>query len=192
MEAVNEISLLNQDEKIRDTFKKEEGRLLNFIRKRVPDQVEAEDILQDVFYQLVEAYRLMKPIEQVTAWLFTVARNRITDGFRKKKALSFSQVNANDDQSEEYFLNDVLGAWDDDPESQLLRQMIMDELDRAISELPPEQQEVFRLHELEGITFREISENTGISINTLLSRKRYAIQYLRSRLRDVYEEFMNT
>lgn len=179
----------SHNEEIQQTVKKERKRLFDFIRKRVKADEDAEDILQDVFYELVEAYRLVKPIEQMASWLFTVARNKITDSYRKKKTLPLEDQNIYppDEDGEMLNISDLLAA-DDTVESRLARSAIMDALDEALDELPEEQREVFVMHELEGKSFKEIAERTGAGINTLLSRKRYAVLFLRERLRDLYEE----
>lgn len=186
------VSTEYRDRSVQETVKRERPRLLDFIRKRIPDADDAEDILQDVFFQLLESYRLTKPVEEVTAWLFTVARNKITDRFRKKKPESLEKQLAyvNDDDGERLSLLDLLPAQTDLPEMALLRSALMDELEAALDELPPEQREVFVLHEIEGKSFNEISEMKGVGVNTLLSRKRYAVLYLRERLRDLYEELI--
>jgi RNA polymerase sigma factor (sigma-70 family) len=176
-----------QDQRIADAVRQEKGRLWNFIRRRVPDAGDAEDILQDVFYELVEAYRMMQPIEQVGAWLFRVARNRITDRFRKKKPELFADQSVAGDEAESF--EDMLPSADAGPEAAYARSVMLEELEDALDELPDEQREVFLATEFEGNSFRELAEESGISINTLLSRKRYAVQHLRRRLQKVYEEF---
>lgn len=179
---------LEQNQRISDVAKREYSRLLNFIRRRVPDPEDAEDILQDVFYRLVEANRLLMPIEQVTAWLFRVARNRITDVFRKKQPENFSDLTAAEDDEDLQF-EDLLPSQDDGPEALYVRSQLLEEMKRALSELPQEQRDVFVAHELEGRSFKELSETSGVSVNTLLSRKRYAVLHLRERLQRVYEDF---
>jgi len=178
-----------QDQRISETIGREQARLRNFIRRRVPDQGDAEDILQDVFYELVEAYRLMKPIEQVGAWLFRVARNRITDLFRKKKpeALQDQQMFAMDGES--FTLEDLLPSPDVGPEAAYARTVLLEELDEALGELHEEQREVFIAHEIEGRSFKELAAESGLSVNTLLSRKHYAVIHLRERLQGIYDEF---
>jgi RNA polymerase sigma factor (sigma-70 family) len=182
---------LEQDQRISDVVTREQSRLRNFIRRRVPDPGDAEDILQEVFYELIEANRLLMPIQHVTGWLFQVARNRITDLFRKKKPESFSDaaVAHRKDDDELLRLDDLLPSPDAGPEALYARRVLLDELDSAVEELPDEQREVFIAHELEGRTFKEMSAATGVSINTLLSRKRYAVRHLRERLQSVYDEF---
>jgi RNA polymerase sigma factor (sigma-70 family) len=181
---------LEQDQRISEVVKQEQFRLRNFIRRRVPDPLDAEDILQEVFYELVEANRLLMPIEHVTGWLFRVARNRITDLFRKKKPESFSDSAAVGDDEESLRLEDLLPSPDAGPDALYVRSMLLDELEFALDELPDEQREVFVGHEIEGRTFKEMAAATGVSVNTLLSRKRYAVLHLRERLQSIYEEFM--
>jgi RNA polymerase sigma factor (sigma-70 family) len=182
---------LEQDQRISDVVTREQSRLRNFIRRRVPDPGDAEDILQEVFYELIEANRLLMPIQHVTGWLFQVARNRITDLFRKKRPESFSDaaVAHREDDDELLRLDDLLPSPDAGPEALYARRVLLDELESAVEELPDEQREVFIAHELEGRTFKEMSAATGVSINTLLSRKRYAVLHLRERLQSVYDEF---
>jgi RNA polymerase sigma factor (sigma-70 family) len=177
-----------QDQRISEVVKREQSRLRNFIRRRVPDPRDAEDILQDVFYELVEANRLLMPIEHVTGWLFRVARNRITDLFRKKKPESFSNTAVLDEGDDLLQLEDLLPSPDAGPEALYARNALLDELELAVDELPEEQRDVFVAHELEGRSFKEMAAETGVSVNTLLSRKRYAVQHLRKRLRRIYDE----
>ena len=177
------------DQRITDVVKREQSRLRNFIRRRVPDSRDAEDILQDVFYELVEANRLLMPIDHVTAWLFRVARNRIIDLFRKKKPESFGDIAAVSEDDELLQLEDLLPSPGAGPEALYARQVLLDELGSAIAELPEEQRTVFVAHEFEGRSFKEIATETGVSVNTLLSRKRYAVLHLRERLQSVYDEF---
>jgi RNA polymerase sigma factor (sigma-70 family) len=180
---------LEQDQRISEVVKREQSRLRNFIRRRVPDPRDAEDILQDVFYELVEANRLLMPIEHVTGWLFRVARNRITDLFRKKKPESFSDTAVADEDDELLQLEDLLPSPDAGPEALYARNVLLGELELAVDELPEEHREVFVAHELEGRSFKEMAAETGVSVNTLLSRKRYAVLHLRERLQGVYDEF---
>ena len=180
---------LDQDHGISEVVKREQSRLRNFIRRRVPDPRDAEDILQEVFYELVEANRLLMPIEHVTGWLFRVARNRITDLFRKKKPESFSDAAVAADDEELLQLEDLLPAPDAGPEALYVRHVLLEELELAVDELPKEQREVFVAHELEGRSFKQIAAETGVSVNTLLSRKRYAVLHLRERLQNIYDEF---
>ena len=180
---------LEQDRRISEVVKQEQSRLRNFIRRRVPDPRDAEDILQEVFYELVEANRLLMPIEHVTGWLFRVARNRITDLFRKKKPESFSDAAVADDDGELLQLEDLLPSPDAGPDALYARSVLLDELEFALDELPEEQREVFVGHEIEGRSFKEMAAETGVSVNTLLSRKRYAVLHLRERLQSIYDEF---
>jgi RNA polymerase sigma factor (sigma-70 family) len=180
---------LEQDQRISDVVKREQSRLRNFIRRRVPDPRDAEDIVQDVFYELVEANRLLMPIEHVTGWLFRVARNRITDLFRKKKPEPFSGATVENEDGEEMQIEDLLPSPDAGPEALYFRDLLLDELELAVDELPDEQREVFIAHELEGRSFKEMAAETGVSVNTLLSRKRYAVLHLRERLQNIYDEF---
>jgi RNA polymerase sigma factor (sigma-70 family) len=179
---------LEQDQRISEVVKREQSRLRNFIRRRVPDSRDAEDILQDVFYELVEANRLLMPIEHVTGWLFRVARNRISDLFRKKKPESFSDAAVADEHDELLQVEDLLPSPEAGPEALYARHVLLDELELAVDELPEEQREVFVAHELEGRSFKEMAAATGVSVNTLLSRKRYAVLHLRERLRAIYDE----
>ena len=172
-----------QDQRIAEVVEREQSRLRNFIRKRVADRADAEDILQDVFYELVEAYRLMKPVELVSAWLFRVARNRIIDLFRKRgpEALINDPVAIAED-GEELTLEDLLPSPDAGPEAVYARSVLLDEIEAALDELPEEQRDVFVAHELEGRSFKELAAETGLSMNTFLSRKHYAVLHLRERL----------
>jgi RNA polymerase sigma factor (sigma-70 family) len=181
---------LEQDQRISDVVKQEQSRLRNFIRRRVPDPLDAEDILQDVFSELVEANRLLMPIEHVTGWLFRVARNRITDLFRKKRPQNFSDtaVAHSDDDDADLGFEDLLPSPDAGPDALYVRSVILEELELALDELAPEQREVFVAHEFEGRSFKEIAAETGVSVNTLLSRKRYAVLHLRKRLQSIYDE----
>ena len=178
-----------QDQRISEVVAREQSRLRNFIRRRVPDPRDAEDILQDVFYELVEANRLLMPIDHITGWLFRVARNRITDLFRKKRPENFSDAAWADDDDELMELADLLPSPDAGPEALHARNVLLDELALALDDLPPEQRAVFVAHELEGRSFKEMASEAGVSVSTLLSRKRYAVQHLRERLQDVYDEF---
>ncbi|HEX4230093.1 MAG TPA: sigma-70 family RNA polymerase sigma factor [Bryobacteraceae bacterium] len=180
-----------QNRHISDVIQRERLRLLRFIRKRVDDEGEAEDILQDVFYELTEAYRLMKPIEQVGAWLYRVARNRIVDRFRKGKREAGNDIPLNAREEGALALEDLLPAPEAGPEALYARGVLFEELNGALEELPKEQRDVFIAHEIDGRSFKELAEDTGLSINTLLSRKRYAILHLRRRLQAIYEEFTN-
>jgi len=179
---------LDQDRRITEAVTRERSRLLNFIRRRVPDRNDAEDVLQDVFSALVEANRLLMPIDHVTGWLFTVARNRITDLFRRRRPERFSDLVVPDDE-ERLLLEDLLPSPDAGPDTQYARHVLLEALELALADLPPDQREVFVAHEIEGRSFKEIAAETGVGINTLLSRKRYAVLRLRERLQDVYDEW---
>lgn len=187
-EASLERMALEQNRRISEVVRREQSRLRTFIRRRVPDPRDAEDILQDVFYELVEANRMLMPIEHVTGWLFRVARNRITDLFRKKRPESFSDTAIADENDELLQLEDLLPSPDAGPEALYARGVLLDELELAVEELPREQREVFIAHELEGRSFKEMAAETGVSVNTLLSRKRYAVLHLRERLQSIYDE----
>ena len=186
----NEWPMADQDERISEAVAREQARLRNFIRRRVADPGDAEDILQEVFYELVEAYRLMKPIEQVTAWLFRVARNRIIDRFRRRARESQGASADISAESEPVWSADMLPSPAAGPEGAYLRSVLLEELDDALDELPEEQRAVFIAHELMGYSFKELAAQTGVSMNTLLSRKRYAVMHLRERLQDIYDEFV--
>jgi RNA polymerase sigma factor (sigma-70 family) len=177
-----------EDQRISEVVRRERSRLLNFIRRRVPNPGDAEDVLQEVFYRLVETNRLLIPIEHITGWLFQVARNRITDMFRKKEPENFSEIQVEDEDGLNF--EDLLPSPDAGPEAAYARHLLLEELKKALSELPKDQREVFVAHELEGRSFKELAAGTGVSVNTLLSRKRYAVLHLRERLRRVYDEFM--
>jgi len=182
--------MAEQDQRISEAIDREQSRLRNFIRRHVADREDAEDVLQDVFYELVEAYRLMKPVEQVTAWLFRVARNRITDLFRRRQREAVrvqSAATAEDDGALQ--LEDLLPSPDAGPDGAYARGVLLEELDAALDELPDEQREAFIGHELNGYSFKELAAQTGVSVNTLLSRKHYAVLHLRRRLQAIHDEF---
>ena len=181
--------MAEQDDRISEAIDRDKTRLRNFIRRRVADPSDAEDILQEVFYELVETYRLMKPIEQVGAWLFRVARNRITDLFRKRKPEASTNDPVAEEEGEFLTLEDLLPSRDAGPEAAYARTVLLAELEDALEELPDEQREVFLAHEIEGRSFKDLAAETGLSVNTLLSRKHYAVIHLRERLRAVYDEF---
>src|SRR5579872_1271331 len=184
-------AVAEQDRRISAAIEREQSRLRNFIRRRVADESDAEDILQDVFYELVEAYRLMKPVEQVSAWLFRVARNRIIDLFRKRKPEAvISESLADRMEREALLLEDLLPSPDAGPEAVYARTILLEELEAALDELPEEQRKAFVAHEIEGRSFKQLAAETGVSANTLLSRKHYAVLHLRRRLQLIYEEFM--
>jgi RNA polymerase sigma factor (sigma-70 family) len=187
---VSVTSMSEQDRRLSEIVAKERSRLRNFVRRRVPDPSEVEDIVQDVLYRLVEANRLLMPIEHVTGWLFQVARNRITDLFRKKKPELFSDAAVEGEDGELLQIEDLLPSPEAGPDALYIRKLLLDELELALAELPDEQREVFVAHELEGRSFRELSEESGTKLNTLLSRKRQAVLYLRERLQSIYDEFM--
>jgi RNA polymerase sigma factor (sigma-70 family) len=181
-----------QDRALAEVVAREQGRLKNFIRKWVVDEADVEDVLQDVFYELVEAQRLLTPLRQMTAWMYRVARNRMTDLFRKRRseALRLNPFDgALDDAAQA--LEEWLPSQEAGPEAAYARQVLLEELDAALDELPPDQRSVFIAHELEGLSFKELSSRTGLSVNTLLSRKHYAVLHLRQRLRAIYEEYLH-
>ncbi|MCU0240968.1 MAG: RNA polymerase sigma factor [Vicinamibacteria bacterium] len=181
-----------QDHRISAAFESYQSRLRHFVRRRVADPGDVEDILQDVFYELVAAYRLMQPVEQVGAWLFRVARNRIIDLFRKKKTLPLERESlAVSPADESLGIEDLLPSPAAGPEAEYARGVLLDELEAALDELPDEQRNVFVAHELEGRSFKELSAETGIGVNTLLSRKHAAVLYLRRRLRAIYDDLRN-
>jgi len=179
-----------QNRRLSDVIQQEYRRLFQFIRKRVGDPGDAEDILQDVFSELIEAYRLMQPIEQVGAWLYRVARNRIIDRFRKQRLGAGNQMDTGPREEEALLLEDLLPSPDAGPEAEYARSVLFEELEAAIDDLPEEQRSVFIAHELEGRSFKEIAEETGLNMNTLLSRKHYALVHLRRRLKAIHEEFI--
>jgi RNA polymerase sigma factor (sigma-70 family) len=178
-----------QDQSIARAMERDGSRLRNYIRKHVVDLEAAEDILQEVFVELIEAYRLVKPIEQVSGWLFRVAKNRIIDRFRGRRLESLSQDRYGEDDDVAVSLEDLLPSPDSGPEAAYARSVLLDEVDEALREMPEEQRSVFIAHEWEGYSFKELAAETGVSVNTLLSRKRYAVLHLRRRLRSIYEEF---
>ncbi|HEY0781895.1 MAG TPA: sigma-70 family RNA polymerase sigma factor [Thermoanaerobaculia bacterium] len=180
---------MEQDRALSEVVRRERSRLFDFIRRRVPDPRDAEDVLQDVFSELVEANRLLMPIEHLTGWLFRVARNRITDLFRKRRPERLAELPGVDDDDGLLRLEDLLPSPEAGPEARYARRVLLEELERALDELPREQREVFVAHELEGRSFKEIAAQTGVPMNTLLSRKRYAVLRLRERLHDVYDDF---
>jgi len=183
------IAMIEQDRQIADVIAKEQSGLRSFIRRRVANDADAEDLLQEVFFELVRAHRLLLPIDFVTGWLYRVARNRITDLFRKKRPQAFSEGALETEEGELLELEELLPARDGGPEAEYLRNLLLDELRRAVAELPAEQREVFVAHEIEGRSFKELADETGVNVNTLLSRKRYAVLHLRERLQHIHEEF---
>jgi len=181
---------MEQDRQIAEVIAEQGSRLRSFIRRRVPDDTEVEDLLQEVFYELVSAHRLLKPIDTVSAWLFQVARNRITDLFRKKKPSLFSDAALVGEEGESLDIEDLLPSPEASPDALYLRSLLLDALKSALARLPAEQRDVFVAHELEGRSFKEISAATGIGINTLLARKRYAVLALRRSLHTIHDEFI--
>jgi RNA polymerase sigma factor (sigma-70 family) len=183
------IAMMQQDREIADVIAREQPGLRSFIRRRVANESDAEDLLQEVFFELVRAHRLLLPIDFVTGWLYRVARNRITDLFRKKRPESFRDAELETEDGESLSLEDLLPSMDGGPEAQYLRRVLIDEMRQAISELPVGKREVFIAHELAGRSFKELAEETGVNVNTLLSRKRYAVLLLRERLQKIHDEF---
>jgi RNA polymerase sigma factor (sigma-70 family) len=181
--------MTEEDRKIIEIIAEARFRLRNFIRRRLPDPLDVEDIVQEVFYELVEANRLLMPIEHVTGWLFRVARNRIMDLFRKKKPDSLSKAAGQGEDGDLLQIEDLLPSPDAGPEALYARNVLLDELELALDELPDEQREVFVAHELEGRSFKELSAESGVNVNTLFSRKRYAVLRLRERLQSIHDEF---
>lgn len=182
-----------QGRRISEEIEREGPRLRNFIRRRVANDADVEDILQDVFSELIEAYRLMQPVEHLSAWLFRVARNRIVDLFRKRKTEALTDAPVTDGDEEEMLgLDELLASPEAGPDAAYAYGVLLEELDAALGELPPEQQDVFIAHEMEGRSFKELAAETGLSMNTLLSRKHYAVRYLRKRLQEIHDEFNET
>ena len=188
--AMSATSMMEQDRQIAEVIAEQQPRLRSFIRRRVPNEEDVEDLLQEVFYELVEAHRLLTPIDYVTGWLFQVARNRITDLFRKKRPESFTGAAAGEEDGEPPGIEDLLPSPDAGPEALYARKVLLKELETALGELPGEQREAFVAHEIEGRSFKELSAETGASVNTLLSRKHYAVLHLRRRLQNIYDEFL--
>ena len=184
--------MTQRDQRISEAIRRDHSGLRAFIRKRVVDPSDAEDILQDVFYELLEAYRLMKPIEQVTAWMFRVARNRIIDLFRKRSREAPASATSFNEEGEELSLAELLPSPEAGPDAAYARSVLLEALDDALDELPQEQHEVFVAHELMGSSYKELAERTGVSVNTLLSRKHYAVLHLRSRLASLYDDFIKS
>ena len=183
-------SIVEQDRQISEVIAEEQSRLRSFIRRRVANDADVEDLLQEVFYELVQAGRLLKPIDYVTGWLFRVARNRITDFFRKKRPETSPMRRWKSEDGELLEIEELLPSPDLGPEALYIRGALLDELKAALAELPAEQREVFLAHEMEGRSFKELAAETGVSVNTLLSRKRYAVLHLRDRLQRIHDEFM--
>ncbi|HEY4660741.1 MAG TPA: RNA polymerase sigma factor [Terriglobales bacterium] len=190
MKALAISMMLEQDRQISEAVEQQRSRLKSFISRRVDDPSDVEDILQEVFFELVEAYRLMKPVETASAWLLRVARNRIIDQFRKKKPVPLADLNVESEEGEMLALEEFLPSSDAGPEAAYARAVLIEELENALEELPEQQRRVFIEHEIEGRSFKELAAETGVSVNTLLSRKRYAVLHLRQRLQSVYDEFL--
>ena len=183
--------MIDRDNDITATVLRERTKLGNFIRRRVRDPSDAEDILQDVLHEFVQAYRLPEPIEQVSAWLFRVARNRIIDRFRKKKPELLADQGVEFDEDEDVGgLEDLLPSPDDGPDAVAIRQLMLEQIETALDELPPEQRAVFIAQELEGASFKELAARWNVTVSALLSRKRYAVLYLRKRLQAAYDEWL--
>ena len=182
------ISMIEQDRRISELIAEQRPRLRNFIRMRVADESDVEDLVQEVFYELVVAHRLLKPIDYVTGWLYQVARNRITDLFRKKKPENFTDAAAMDEGGEMLAIEELLPSPDEGPDALYARSLLLEEMELALAELPEDQRAVFVAHELEGRSFKELSAESGVNVNTLLSRKRYAVLHLRERLQNAYDE----
>jgi RNA polymerase sigma factor (sigma-70 family) len=180
------------DRDIASTVQRERGRLLAFIRRRTADAAEAEDVLQDALYELVLAYRMMQPVEQAGAWLTRVARNRIVDRFRRKSRERLTDPPATAGEEHEEAFEDLLPDPDGGAESSVIRELLLEEIEAALEELPHEQREVFVAHELDGLSFKELSARSGVSVNTLLSRKRYAVLHLQQRLRAAWDDWLLT
>ena len=181
-----------QDREIAATVRRERGRLMAFIRRRVLDAAEAEDVLQEALYELVAAYRLMQPVEQAGAWLMRVARNRIIDRFRKKKPelLADQGFEFNEDDEGGGSLEDLLPSPEDGPDALVIRELMLERIEAALNELPREQRDVFIAQELEGASFKELAERWNVTVSALLSRKRYAVLYLRKRLKEAFDEWL--
>ena len=184
------LNLPQQDRDISATVRRERGRLLAYIRRFIADAAEAEDIVQESLYELVLAYRMMQPVEQAGAWLARVARNRIIDRFRRRSGRPRTVEAPGNEEVPGGSLADLLPAAAGGPEAEVMRDILLTEVEAALAELPGEQREVFIAHELDGVSFRELAQRSGVSVNTLLSRKRYAVRYLRKRLQAVWDEWL--
>jgi len=182
--------MVEQDQRISEVVEREGSRLRRFIRRRIPDPTDAEDVLQDVFTRLVEANRLLMPIDHLTGWLFQVARNRIADLLRERRPERLGDPASAGEEGEHLRIEDLLPSPDAGPEALYVRNGMLEELALAVGKLPKEQREVFVAHEVEGRSFKEIAAETGVGVNTLLSRKRRAVQHLRERLRSLYDELI--
>lgn len=184
---------MTAERRISEEIEREGPRLRHFIRRRVRNDADVEDILQDVFSELVEAYRLLQPVEHVGAWLYRVARNRITDRFRRQRTEALDELHRDETEEDESLgLDELLPSPEEGPEAAYLRGLLLEELEAAVSELPVEQQQVFIAHEIEGKSFKQLAAETGLGINTLLGRKHYAVRHLRKRLQAIYDEFNET
>jgi len=186
---INGWRISEQDRLFSEAMERNQPRLRSFIRRYVGNTGDTEDILQDVFYELLEAYRMMKPIEHVSGWLFRVARNRITDMFRRRRPGSLSEPIPVEGDDQSLTLEDLLPSANDGPDAAYARTVILDALEEAIEELPPAQREIFIAHEVMGTSFKDYAAQTGIGVNTLLSRKRYAVLHLRKHLQSLYDQF---
>lgn len=183
---------IENDVQLEQIVRKEKKRLLNFIRQRTPSLEDAEDILQDVFYELVESYRLMKPVEQLASWMFTVARNKITDLYRKKKAVSLEDsIHHSEEEDEPLLLADILKGNSIAADDKMMNDLIMEAVADVLHELPKEQRDAFVMHELEDKSMQQIATEMNVPVKTVISRKRYAVLYLRERLKTLYEQFIN-
>ncbi|MGA2736808.1 MAG: sigma-70 family RNA polymerase sigma factor [Bryobacteraceae bacterium] len=183
--------IAEQNRQISEVVQRERARLRSFVRKRVPDAGDAEDILQDVLYELVSTYRLIHPVEHAGAWLYRVARNRIVDFFRKKRLAALGDAVAEKADDEGVLrLEDLLPSPEAGPEAAYARTVLLHELNVALDELPAEQRDVFIAQQIEGRSFKELADETGVGLNTLLSRKRYAVIHLRRRLQAIYDEYL--
>lgn len=188
---VNTDAMQLQNAEIHETVNSERAKLLSFIKSKVPAAEEAEDILQDVFFELIESRRLMKPIEKLASWLYTVARNKITDFYRKKKPVSLEEEFSFGSDYEPLMLADVLPAIENTPEDEMLKEAIFELMEESLDELPENQSAAFIMNEIEGKTLNEIAEETGVPLKTVISRKRYAVLYLREKLQLLYKELFN-
>ena len=184
------LTLSQQDRDIAATVRRERGRLLAYIRRWIVDAAEAEDIVQESLYELVLAYRMMQPVEQAGAWLARVARNRVIDRFRRKGARSGAVEMRSHEEDPASGLADLLPAADSGPEAAVMRGILLAEVEAALAELPAEQREVFIAQELDGVSFRDLAQRSGVGINTLLSRKRYAVRFLRARLQAAWDDWL--
>ena len=190
MSTTTSILTEKQSKEIGEKFEKERGRLFGFIRKRVKTELDAEDILQDVFFQFISFYKNIEHIEKTSSWLFTVAKNKITDLYRKKKNINFSELEKTKEE-EDLSLENIFSDFKGIPDDEFTKDLFWEVLEEGLKELPSDQKEVFIAHEFNGVPFSEISENTGIAVNTLISKKRYAVLSLRKKLGELYDEIIN-